>query len=655
MSNGALKLLAGAGAKGDPVYVDDVFSTFLYDGNATARNIVNGLDLSGEGGLVWIKARGAAYDHVVFDTERGANQWMRPNHTDGSSTYYSNTGLTAFNNNGFSLGTDPSGYYVNQSAGGGYVSWSFRKQPGFFDIVTYSGTGSAQNISHNLGSVPGFIWVKRYSGTEDWICYHRSLGNTSGIALNQTNAAYTNVTPFWNATTPTDSVFTVGTHDRVNTNGHTYVAYLFAHNEADFGADSDEAIIHCGTYTGNGTSSTSTQHIDLGFEPQFFIVKVTTMAGQDWFMYDTMRGLSGKADASGDMRLMPSSNTTEYQYLAGHPSPTGLQLIGNENEVNKNGETYVYMAIARPHKPASEFAATDLFDPQKYTGDGSTRVFTSLSTTPDMTINISLDVSGDANALNDRLRGSGQELYTNGTDTEYAAGSAGMQFDYIKGIEIQSYRYTNTKDYINYHFKRAPGFFDIVIYTGTGSDLTVSHNLGATPELIIVKNRNRSESWPVYHSGDSSKYYFFNGNGEAQSNNRFASVTASSFVAKGGSNDVNSTFNDSHVAYLFATVDGISKVGSYTGTGNDINVDCGFSSGARFVMVKSSSSGHWYVWDTERGIVAGSEPYYWLSSGITETAGDDYIDPLSSGFTITSSAPTELNSSGVTYIFLAIA
>jgi len=116
------------------------------------------------------------------------------------------------------------------------------------------------------------------------------------------------------------------------------------------------------------------------------------------------------------------------------------------------------------------------------------------------------------------------------------------------------------------------------------------------------------------------------------------------------------TSNNNHIAYLFATVPGISKVGSYTGTGSNVDVNCGFTSGARFVLVKrTDSTGDWYVWDSARGIVAGNDPYVLLNSNAAQVTSTDYIDPLSSGFTITSSAPAALNASGGNYLFLAIA
>jgi hypothetical protein len=119
-----------------------------------------------------------------------------------------------------------------------------------------------------------------------------------------------------------------------------------------------------------------------------------------------------------------------------------------------------------------------------------------------------------------------------------------------------------------------------------------------------------------------------------------------------GTNDAAATY----IAYLFATVAGVSKVGSYTGTGSNVDVDCGFSAGARFILIKrTDSTGDWYVYDSERGIVAGDDPYLLLNSTAAEVTSTDYIDPLSSGFTVTSSAPAGLNASGGTYIFLSIA
>ena len=116
-----------------------------------------------------------------------------------------------------------------------------------------------------------------------------------------------------------------------------------------------------------------------------------------------------------------------------------------------------------------------------------------------------------------------------------------------------------------------------------------------------------------------------------------------------------SHFTRDFVAYLFATVPNVSKVGSYTGTGSALNIDCGFSSGARFVMVKrTDTTGAWRVFDTERGIVSGADPFLDLDSTAAENSGD-LIDPYSSGFSLSDSGNGNVNASGNTYIFYAIA
>ena len=130
-------------------------------------------------------------------------------------------------------------------------------------------------------------------------------------------------------------------------------------------------------------------------------------------------------------------------------------------------------------------------------------------------------------------------------------------------------------------------------------------------------------------------------------------ATSTSFQVNATSTNANGS---NFVAYLFATCAGVSKCGLYTGTGTTLQIDCGFTSGARFVMIKrADSTGDWYVWDSARGIIAGNDPYILLNSVAAEVTNTDYIDPYSPGFELSSTAPTALNASGGTYIFLAIA
>jgi hypothetical protein len=276
----ANKLLqAAAGGASDPVYVEDVFSTFLYEGTntSTAHQIQNGIDLSGEGGLVWIKKRDsniANTNHHLVDTERG-DYYLASNSTNAQA---SGSDINTFNSDGWTF--DASTGLGTDYLGSDYVSWTFRKAEKFFDIVTYTGNGTAgRTISHNLDSVPGMIIVKRTIDTENWNCYHREIDSSSPenyfIDLDR-SAARDTLTGAWNNTAPTSTVFTVGDHDRVNASGHTYVAYLFAHDEQEFGENSDEAIIKCGSFT--TTSTWGNFKEDLGFEPQWLLVKRTDSA-----------------------------------------------------------------------------------------------------------------------------------------------------------------------------------------------------------------------------------------------------------------------------------------------------------------------------------------------------------------------------------------
>jgi hypothetical protein len=281
-----------------------------------------------------------------------------------------------------------------------------------------------------------------------------------------------------------------------------------------------------------------------------------------------------------------------------------------------------------------------------------------------------------ATSLGDRLRGQsgGGDLLTNSTDIEgtnagafFLDHSNGVTVDYAGGHFNISPAATD-KNYIRYFLRRAKGFFDVVTYIGSSSAQNVTHNLGAVPEMMIFKRRTAyAANWDVYHSAmgaekalsiNTDKSYLIAT--DSQFNN--TAPTASVFTVGANYSTTNNNGQD-YIAYLFASTSGISKVGSYTGTGNDITVDCGFSAGARFVLIKRwdrvggsfGSNGDWYVYDSVRGIVAGDDPYIFLNTTATEVTNTDYIDPDNSGFIVTSSAPDALNASGGSYIFLAIA
>jgi len=271
-----------------------VFSTWLYTGNGSTQTITNGIDLSTKGGMVWFKSRSSLTNNAIFDTARGAGTSISDTREIiTNTTAPQNLGnygyLSVFNNNGFTVqaGGGTAAAQVTNTNNFTYASWTFRKQAKFFDVMTYTGTGANRTIAHNLGSVPGSIFVKRTDITSPWAVYHRSLANTQYMVLNTTAAAATGAT-YWNSTTPTSSVFSLGTSTDVNASGGTYVAYIFAHDAGGFGATGADNVISCGSFTVDGSSNAT---ITLGYEPQFVLLKASNDVS-DWDIYDNMRGFS---------------------------------------------------------------------------------------------------------------------------------------------------------------------------------------------------------------------------------------------------------------------------------------------------------------------------------------------------------------------------
>jgi hypothetical protein len=637
-------LQAAAGVGGEALDITDVFSTYLYEDNYSTQTITNGIDLSGEGGLVWIKDRSGAYSHSLTDTERGAGKFVRSDSTAAQITK-SDT-ITSFNSDGFSLGND-SGNYGFAYNGSDYASWTFRKAPKFFDVVTYTGDGvTGRSVSHNLGSVPGVIIVKNIStGNRAWQVYHRSLGITKRLELDSTGVAGTST--HWTYE-PTDTEFTVRNLGVLNASGDTYVAYLFAHNDGDgeFGPDADQDIIKCGSYTGTG--STNGPEIDLGFEPQWVMVKRADSGAEHWAIIDNMRQMISLESNNARM-LKPNNNEAEEAVGFANPLPTGFKVNRNEGVTNASGGNYIYIAIRRgPLAPPK--SATEVFDVS--TRNASEPAYTS-GFPVDFAFARAKSIANNWDT-GSRLQ-QGNRMFTNLTNAE--ASNSNMMFDYQEGWSAGTGAST---DYLSYTWRRAPGFFDVVAYTGNSTIRTISHNLGVAPEMMWLKSRSNSKDWTVYHKDlGAVKRLRLNNTTEATNEaTAFNSTAPTSSVFTVGTSDNTNENPQSHIAYLFASLDGISKVGSYTGNGTSQTIDCGFTSGARFVMIKRTTGvGNWNVWDTERGIVAGNDPRLELNSTLSEHNPQDYIDPDTSGFVVNYVADNgdDTNVNGVTFIFYAIA
>jgi hypothetical protein len=630
---------------GNTLAVEDVFSTYLYTGNSSTQTITNGINLSGQGGMVWVKQRNSAQSHRLYDTSRGVSQMIASNTTSAQANT-SGFGVTNFANNGFTLVDSGSNYGVNFS-GQTYASWTFREAPKFFDVVTYTGNGVAgRQIAHNLGVAPGMMIVKMTSGVEGWYVYHRGTSSpaTKALVLNTTDAENAGTVGYWNSTAPTSTNFTLGSNYEVNNNGSTYVAYLYAHDAASDG------IIQCGSFTSNSSGVAS---VDLGWEPQWVLLKPSSTTG-NWFIFDNMRGWS--VGSSDDAALFPDRSNAEIVGTYGNPTATGFELNGWYSSA-----TSVYVAIRRgPMKTPT--LGTSVYSPILTTSGNPTGTVITTGFPVDMQWNTYKSFAENSNTtVVDRLRGvsstttsSGVNLVTSSTAAQNTS-DATTRFWGNTGYQVSS-SYGGNSNIITQNFRRAPGFFDEVCYTGTGVARTLNHNLGVVPELMIVKIRDFADSWRVYYYPNSTMLLNGTSAGGTASSVLWNNTDPTSTVFSVGTDNTVNGSGANYVAYLFASCPGVSKVGTYTGNGSSQTINCAFTTGARFVLIKrTDSTGGWLVWDSARGIVAGNDPYLALNSTAAEVTTNDSVDTDNTGFIVNQVAASNINVNGGTYIFLAIA
>ena len=600
------------------------------------------------GGLVWIKNRLKPDSHKLVDMVRGANKEIESNTADLETL--NPNGLTAFHADGFSVGGDDE-YHSNNEP---YVSWTFKKQPGFFDIVTYTGDGTAgRTVSHNLGSVPGMIIVKRTDSATNWPVYHRSLtaGHNVYLNLDVSSANYSGI-DFDNVTSTS---FDVGNDTEINASGGTYVAYLFAHDAQEFGTNGNESIIKCGSLTTDGSGIAS---VNLGWEPQYVLIKCVTNTG-DWFVLDNIRGWV--SDANDNM--LYANNTAEEVSGFNYGK---LTSTGFETAAIGGGQDFVYIAIRRPHKPASEFEATDLF---AVTNENTTD-------NPRFTSGFPVDFAiqsytpGGALAYPRVYSRLTQGAFMSTSTTAAESATTNSAFDFMEGF-FSGLAAGNITEAFAAMFRRAPGFFDVVCYEGSSQPIGADgrriqpHNLRVPPELVILKSRENTWGWWTWHkdltSNGVNQEYFIKLETTDPEVQLFGTgigplfPDAANFYLATGTQLNEAGFD--YIALLFASAPGICDIGSYTGTGSDLTIDCGFSGSPRFVLVKrvTGGNGNWQYWDSARGITTGTDPYLVLNANLAQTTDPSRdIEPTSSGF-IVNGADVNNNASGSEYIYMAIA
>ena len=656
MDNVTKLLLQGTagGAAGDGEFVDNLFAAHFYTGVPGGSATVNtGIDLSGSNeGMIWVKNRSAGSLQLLYDTIRGGGNAISPDRDSAQSSQ--SDGPATFTSNGFTTGSAPSYQHI---------SWTFKSQEKFFDVVTYTGNGSSsgQEVSHSLGSVPGCVVVKclqdnnAHSKSNYWIVYHRSLTDQHFVYLNSNEDE--DGAGWFQQSDVTDTYVRVpksgGNTNQINTmnrNGYSYVMYLFAHDEAVFGYKGNNSIIKCDSYTGNGSSNGP--DINLGWEPQWLLVKRSSGA-EDWMLFDHMR-TSGRQDMWLDDQR-PNLTTADGDGAGSDSQPylnwtsTGFKLSSNTTHTNGNGDKYIYIAVRRPDGAVGKLptAGSQVFTP---VADSSGEpMFKTPNHYVDMSLQKNSDYATQAKDWNvvNRLR-TGQRLHTDSSSAEDY--NTYQQFDFQNGMSSYG---IGSGIRFSWNWKRYAGF-DMVHYTGSNSTRSLAHSLNRVPELIIIKKLNTAGNWIVGNPYLTNwNYVLYLNMINAQDNassTHFSSAPTSTHINLGNHGNVNGATWIKYLALLFASVDGISKVGSYTGTGYDLTVTTGFS--PRFVLIKRTDSDeNWFVLDTVRGWASGNDQYLILNS-TAQQASADFGNPVATGFLVKGTSSGS-NTSGGTYIYYA--
>jgi hypothetical protein len=461
-------------------------------------------------------------------------------------------------------------------------------------------------------------------------------------------------------------VFTVGTSVSTNSPGRTYVAYLFAHNDGDgeFGEDADQDIIKCGSFTvgGSGTS-VPVEEINLGFEAQWVLLKRTdngNAAYQEWRMMDNMRG----ASVTGEYQVLYANSSTSegtessaYMY----PTSTGFNAYfpGNASYPGA-GATYMYIAIRRgPMKVPESSSEVFAIDDNSFAHGGAPAIRTPAVDVVDMGL-FKRDTSVERWYLGDRLR---QEKYLDTGSTAAETANSYAFFDYMNGWNNYA---TSLSDYVSYNFRRAPKFFDVVTWTGDGTSFNrrISHNLEQEPRLILLKARNSaSYNWTLYYHFSSAtvpheRFWFVNTGSPVYGTTgsyQYLWGNAPASTTDFGVGSYNNTANIDYVAYLFGGSN-IATTGLYIGNGtSNTRYPTATPDDVRFLLIKEySATSPWYLFDIERGIVAGNDPYLKLNATDAEVTTTDVIDPVPGGFTVNQTATENLNANGSYYLYYAI-
>ena len=639
--------------------------------------------------LVWVKNRDTAVSHCLFDSIRGAGT-ANQLYSDSPSKQGADTTLTnfvSFNTNGFTLGAT-SGFNVPNYNGNDYVAWCWKgantttnvpasgnqvaaeiraNTDAGFSIVkyTFSSPSPSQTVPHGLNSAPEMIITKCTSDTGNWYTYHKDVGTGKYLILNGTGSQVTYANGF-------ATVDATAWQEYFRSDAQANVAYCF---------HSVEGFSKIGSYIGTGVSG---QTIVTGFETAFVMIKcIDFPSATDWVMFDNKRNPYGSV--GGYLYANSSAQEGTASSLSINFLSNGFQCNGLDGTYNAVGKNYIFIAIAAD--PAPEPVLANSFEPVIYTGTGTTGGNTlnvsGFSFNPDF-IWVKNRTVAVNHYLYDSIRGTGaaKALHSNTTSSE-ATGSAyadnGGVANFIENGFV-AYRGTdniyqgtnlNGNNYVAWGWKAAgiPAInqdgtidsivnanpaagFSIVSTQSNGSGyLNFGHGLSQAPELVITKFTSQAGEWYTYTSAISNGFDValkLNGTDAAITAYGTNKWSATSTVVSIGNPQWYFTANVPFICYCFNSVDGYQKIGSYTGTGNNVVVTTGFQ--PRFVMLKryNSTGGNWWVIDTVRGVAND------LLADLPATeASSNIITVQSTGFTIVFSGG-QVNTAGSEVLYLAI-
>ena len=669
---------------------ESYFNTVLF----TPTTSTSALPVTGVGfspGLAWAKYRGtgsgaSTQSHYLVDTVRGITSRIFSNSTgqgtnDNYVQSFDSDGITYVNNLFNRTGANSVvGWFWKAASSdttnndGSITSTVRASQESGFSIVKYTGTGANATVGHGLNKPPSLIIVKPYGRAGDnWSVFNSISPNTQATFLNLNGTSQTPSSwgygsgTFWNNTSPTSSVFSLGTIADTNASGINIIAYCFAN------IDGYQRI---GSYAGNGSSNGP--FVYTGFEPAWLLIKRLDGGNSSWAIHDNKRVTSNPRNKE----LFANLSDAESTFTAVDFLDNGFQIVNSNALYNNNGNTYLFLAIAANPDTTAPTKANS-FKTVLYTGDdGTSRQLTGMGFKPDFTW-IKQRNAVDNHALFDSVRGVNLSLssnlvnVTNDRNDDSTKGVTSFDND---GVTLGSWNNVNANNdtYVAWNWKgldhdrnlpavnndgsiissvsaNIAAGFSIVSYKGNAtSGATVGHGLGAELDLLIVKSPNLTQAWNVYVKGvttTNAQYFRLNESNSiySTSNPRFIPANFNSNVFSIGSDNACNGNNDDYIAYCFKSISGYSKIGTYTISSSSDRVITGLGFTPSWVMVKrTDSTGSWVITDTSRLIT--KEIYADLSNAEnTDSNGVQSFD--SDGFTV--GTGSWLGASGGTYIYMA--